>query len=99
MFGGVPCYNLRALRMEIEHDVPRANGLVGAWREMVGIAEQQKKNKNFEFMVDLPKTANKIGGKVTTRGSNEEDDSGVGGGDGLAESLGGLAPISFKKVQ
>ena len=57
MFAGVPCYNLHKLHAEVAENMPAPRTLIGAWKEMRQIWEEQKKNPDFEFDTPLPATA------------------------------------------
>ena len=57
MFADVPCYNLEKLR-ELEADyIPKVMTLIGAWREMMEVAQKQKVDPSFEF--DTPVSSKK----------------------------------------
>jgi len=57
MYAGIPCYNLPALALEIEDDMPEPRSLRGAWREMLDTWERQKTDPDYAFDTPLPATA------------------------------------------
>lgn len=60
MYPGVPCYRLRQLHLAIRDDMPRVNGLIGAWREIVAILKRQKTEPAYCFVPELPTPAGAI---------------------------------------
>tara|TARA_B100000586_G_scaffold261936_1_gene229662 strand:- start:993 stop:1265 length:273 start_codon:yes stop_codon:yes gene_type:complete len=54
MYAGVPCYNLKKLHKVLAKDMPKPRSLVGAWREMQEVWEQQKLDPNYEFDTPVP---------------------------------------------
>ena len=54
MYASVPCYNLGRLRREIEHDMPAARNMFGAWREIIGILKRQKIEPGYQYAYVLP---------------------------------------------
>lgn len=78
MYAGVPCYNLKKLYEEIANDMPEPRTLVGAWKEMRMIWNQQKIDPDFVFDTPLPPTAKSFRNDAT-------DES-------LEASIGDLAP-------
>ena len=77
MYAGVPCYNLKKLYQEVEHDMPEPRTLRSAWREMLDTWNRQKTDPDYQYDTPLPATA----------GSIREDES-----DELESSIGDLAP-------
>jgi fatty acid desaturase len=57
MYAAVPCYNLPELRKQIIHDLPERKGLVAAWREIATILERQQREPEYQFLQDLPESA------------------------------------------
>ena len=57
MYAGVPCYNLGKLHQEIADDMPEPRTVVGAWREMRMVWDQQKIDPDYQFDTPLPPTA------------------------------------------
>jgi fatty acid desaturase len=76
MYAAVPCYNLNRLASLIAKDMPAPRSLVGAWKEIREIYNRQKKDPKYQFETSLPQKAK------TAKGAQ----------DGLAGSLGNLAP-------
>jgi fatty acid desaturase len=54
MYASVPCYKLKSLRKEIEHDMPPAQNMLGAWREIIGILKRQKTDPKHQHVYELP---------------------------------------------
>lgn len=77
MYAGVPCYNLKALALEINSDIPEPKTLVGAWQEMRETWRCQKADPNFVYDAPVPTPA--VG-------------EGMQSGDAMANSIGDLAP-------
>ncbi|MFK7856219.1 MAG: fatty acid desaturase [Granulosicoccus sp.] len=61
MYAGVPCYNLRALALEIESDMPSPKSTLGAWKEMREIWRRQKSDPDYIFDTPVPHAANSQG--------------------------------------
>jgi fatty acid desaturase len=57
MYASVPCYNLARLRREIVTDMPKAHGLIGAWKEIIGIVRKQKVEPGYQHVFELPAPA------------------------------------------
>ena len=79
MYAAVPCYNLKALHMELAADMPKLRTVLGAWKEMRETWRRQERDSNYAY--DTP---------VPTINDNE-----VNIGGDLAQSMGGLAPESI----
>ena len=54
MYASVPCYNLAKLRRAIVSDMPRAWGLIGAWKEIIGILRRQRVEPGYQHVPELP---------------------------------------------
>ncbi len=54
MYASVPCYNLARLRRTIVSDMPAARGLIGAWREIIGILRRQRAEPGYQHVYELP---------------------------------------------
>ncbi len=54
MYASVPCYNLGRLRAAIVADMPKANGLIGAWGEIIGILRWQRTEPGYQHVYQLP---------------------------------------------
>lgn len=54
MYGGIPFYNLKKLRKEIEKDLPERKGLMGAMSEIHDAVKQQKTNPDYHVEVVIP---------------------------------------------
>ena len=54
MYASVPCYNLGRLRKAILADMPKAHGLIGAWREIIAILRRQKTELGYQLAYALP---------------------------------------------
>jgi fatty acid desaturase len=54
MYASVPCYKLRQLRKEIDHDMPRARGMIGSWREIAAIMKRQRAEPGYQYACELP---------------------------------------------
>jgi len=80
MFAGVPCYNLEKLHKLETYYMPKVIKLIGAWREMMEIAQKQKADPSFEFDTPVPPKKNH---NQLVHGSS-------------AESIDDLAPRSLK---
>lgn len=57
MYAAVPCYNLPKLAKQIAWDLPVPKGLLGTWREMIGIWKLQQEDAGYRHEVQLPETA------------------------------------------
>ena len=55
MYASVPCYNLPRLRRAIQHDMPAAKGMIGSWREIIGILRRQKQEPGYQYQLPLPR--------------------------------------------
>jgi fatty acid desaturase len=77
MYGGVPCYNLKALHNTLAADMPKPRTLIGAWREMRETWRRQRNDPNYAYDTPVPSPA------VVAKGAKA---------DPLAASIGGLAP-------
>ena len=55
MFAAVPCYNLGKLHAAIKHDSPApSRGLIAAWKEIIGILQQQRVDPVYQYAPELP---------------------------------------------
>ena len=57
MYASVPCYNLGRLRKVILSDMPPADGLLGAWREIISVLRRQKTEPGYQLVYQLPAQA------------------------------------------
>jgi fatty acid desaturase len=61
MFAAVPCYNLKRLHAAVKYDVPPApDGLVAVWRHIVSVLRRQAKEPQYQYVAELPPTANRL---------------------------------------
>ena len=77
MYAAVPCYNLKRLHRAVARDMPEPRTLVGAWREMRETWRRQQVEPGYAFDTPVPAP---------------RDRNSAAGADGLAASMGGLAP-------
>jgi fatty acid desaturase len=55
MYAAVPCYNLSKLHALIEDDLPYCpKGLVETWSVIIPIVRQQKMDREYTFVPELP---------------------------------------------
>ena len=55
MYPPVPCYNLGRLHRAICHELPDGpRGLIGAWRQIIGIVKRRKSDPAYQFFPKLP---------------------------------------------
>jgi len=58
MYAAVPCYNLGRLHELIQSDLPPTpRGIIGVWREIVGILRKQQADPAFQYSPPLPAPA------------------------------------------
>lgn len=81
MYAAVPCYNLKKLHREIEHDMPAPRSLRGAWQEMLETWRLQQTDPGYQFDTPLPPAAKTVGNDTP---------------DALESSIGELAPEGLK---
>jgi len=56
MYASVPCYNLRRLRRVIGHDMPKAKGMIGSWRDIIAILRRQRSDPTYQYEYELPRS-------------------------------------------
>jgi len=55
MYAAVPCYHLKRLHEAILPDMPPCpNGLVSAWKQIIGILRRQKEDPTYQYVAPLP---------------------------------------------
>jgi len=81
MYAAVPCYNLKALYLELADDMPQPRSLTGAWREMRETWRRQQRDPDYAFDTPVPSSG------YPPATANDQ----------LAGSMGSLAPESIAR--
>lgn len=56
MYAAVPCYNLKKLHRLIEPDLPPCpNGLATAWKKIMPILREQKRDPGYQYFAEIPR--------------------------------------------
>lgn len=93
MYAGVPCYNLKKLNKIINEDLPEPRGLISTWVEMHTIWKKQQEDKEYNYYISLPSTANAaITSKNPLSEVRQDNDN------ELVYSIGALAPEEDARI-